>query len=140
MRLTNYFLRGSIMKKRPNILMVALLFVFAFFLAACGNDGGENGNADINGEEPVFMNNLTGRRRGTYYLLGGAMVSDIEDETDILADDVSSNAMVDNAVVISDSEAVVVMVQTHVMAGAVDGINSFHDQVNVDIPQVIVRL
>lgn len=128
------------MKKRPNILMVALLFVFALFLAACGNDGGENGNADNNGEEPDFMNILTGGTSGTYYPLGGEMASVIEDETDIQADAVSSNATADNIVDLSAGEAEIAMVQTDVMSDAVDGINSFEDEEKVENLQAIGSL
>src|SRR5699024_12690867 len=105
MRLTNYYLRGSIMKKRPNILMVALLFVFALFLAACGNDGGENGHADNNGEEPDLMKILTGGKSGTDYPLGGEMASVIEGETDIHVDAVSYKGTEDNIVHLCAGEA-----------------------------------
>src|SRR5699024_4097256 len=140
MWLTNYNLRLNIMKKRPNIFMVDLLFVFALYLAACSNDGGENGNADNNGEETDFMNILTGGTSGTYYPLGGEMASVIEDETDIQADAVSSNATADNIVDLSAGEAELAMVQTDVMSDAVDGINSFEDEEKVENLQAIGSL
>lgn len=128
------------MKKRHNILIVALLFTFALFLAACGDDGDGNGNSDNNGEEPDFMNILTGGTSGTYYPLGGEMASIIEDETDIQADAVSSNATADNIVDLSAGEAEIAMVQTDVMSDAVDGINSFEDEEKVENLQAIGSL
>src|SRR5699024_8630411 len=132
MRLTNYYLRGSIMKTRPNILMVALLFVFALFLEACGNDRGAHVHAHNEEGDPDFMNILTGGTSWTYYPLGGEMASVIEDETDIQADAVSSNATADNIVDLSAGEAEIAMVQTDVMSDAVDGINSFEDEEKVE--------
>lgn len=128
------------MKKRHHILTVALLFIFALFLAACGDNGDAGGDGNNNGEEPDFMNILTGGTSGTYYPLGGEMASIIEDETDIQADAVSSNATADNIVDLSAGEAEIAMVQTDVMSDAVDGINSFEDEEKVENLEAIGSL
>src|SRR5699024_6390101 len=120
------------MKKRHNILMAALLLVLALFLAACGDNGNADGDGNNNGEEPDFMNILTGGTSGTYYPLGGGMASIIEDATEIQADAVSSNATADNIVYLSAGEAENAIVQTDVMSDSVDGINSFEDEEKVE--------
>lgn len=121
------------MKKRKFIIGIALLFGIALFLSACGgDDNASGGNGDGNGEEPDSLNILTGGTSGTYYPLGGEMASIIEEETDMDADAVSSNATADNIVDLSSGEAEIAMVQTDVMSDAEDGINSFEDEDKVE--------
>lgn len=125
------------MKRKGLLLSSALLLLLALFLVACGDkdegnkesegsEGSEGSeNADGDAEKPEFLSMLTGGTSGTYYPLGGAMAKIITDETDIQTDALSSNASADNVIALQEEDAELALVQTDVMADAVEGINAF---------------
>lgn len=140
------------MKNKNFLFFITMLLLLGLFLAACGNSEGnsnetpndteedtnvendvgtnENGeNNEVNevsdADAPKFISLLTGGTSGTYYPLGGAMAKIIIDETGIQTDAVSSNASADNVIALKDGEAELAMVQTDVVADAIQGINAF---------------
>lgn len=139
------------MRNKNFLIFVAMLLLLSLFLAACGdsegnsnetpndtkegttaNEEGTNTNHDNeeapennDADAPQFMSLLTGGTSGTYYPLGGAMAKIIIDETGIQTDAVSSNASADNVIALKDGEAELAMVQTDVVADAIEGINAF---------------
>jgi len=134
-------------KKQKQFLLIALFFVVAMVLVACGGgaedagtdtgaeteddgtgteseNGGESEEAS-DSERPEFLSMLTGGTSGTYYPLGGEMATIISNETGIQTDAVSSNASADNIVALQEEEAEIAFVQTDVIANAVEGTNAF---------------
>ncbi|KQL56096.1 MULTISPECIES: TAXI family TRAP transporter solute-binding subunit [Bacillaceae] len=98
-------------------------------LGACGNDdSNDNGGDDAGGDEPQFMNLLTGGTGGTYYPLGGEIANILGDATDTTIDAQSSNASADNLMSLSDDNAEIAFTQTDVMSNAIDGINAFEGE------------
>lgn len=118
--------KGEYTLKRKGLLFsVLMLFVFSMLLSACSKDEG------------VVL--LTGGTGGTYYPLGGAMATIIQDEAGIDAGSQSSNASADNVKDLQDGEAELAFVQTDVVAHAVEGIHSFEGE-KVDNIQAIGSL
>ena|SRR5690625_2892730 len=120
--------------KKNWLLTIGLLFMLSLVLVACGdaedesasNDGGGDGG----GSDPEYISFLTGGTSGTYYPLGGAIATIIDQETDIQPDAVSSNASADNIIALVDGEAEIAFTQTDVAADAAEGINAFDEPVD----------
>ncbi|MFS0750211.1 TAXI family TRAP transporter solute-binding subunit [Oceanobacillus sp. 1P07AA] len=107
---------------------LAILVALILLLAACGgNDEGSNGDGDASegGEDPEMLTLVTGGTSGTYYPLGGEMATNINSDTDVQVDAISSNASAENVLAIENGEAQLGFIQTDVIAHAVEGINAF---------------
>lgn len=134
------------MKNRFFWISIVTILLLSLFLVACGdskdnsknttndtednadteNTGADNTATDDNDADvPEFISFLTGGTSGTYYPLGGAMAKIIKDETGIQTDALSSNASADNVIALKEGEAELAMVQTDVIADAIEGINAF---------------
>src|SRR5690625_5153756 len=120
--------------KKNWLLTIGLLFMLSLVLVACGdaedesasNDGGGDGG----GSDPEYISFLTGGTSGTYYPLGGAIATIIDQEAGISADAVSSNASADNIIALVDGEAEIAFTQTDVAADAAEGINAFDEPID----------
>lgn len=107
---------------------LAILVALVLLLAACGGDDeGSNGDGDTSegGGDPEMLTLVTGGTSGTYYPLGGEMATNINNNTDVQVDAISSNASAENVLAIENGEAQLGFIQTDVIAHAVEGINAF---------------
>lgn len=98
------------------------------FLAGCGDDAaneGEGGGA----AEPEFISVLTGGTTGTYYPLGGAMATIIENETGIDTTAEVSQASAANMTSLADGTGEIAFVQTDTAFYASEGSNMFEGEV-----------
>ncbi|MFS0784999.1 TAXI family TRAP transporter solute-binding subunit [Shouchella sp. 1P09AA] len=114
-------------KSLPYLVAFSAILV----LGACNNgddNGGDNGEAG--GDEPEFMNLLTGGTGGTYYPLGGEIANVLGDATETSIDAQSSNASADNLASLQSNEAEIAFTQTDVMSNAIEGINSFDEPID----------
>ncbi|QMT16470.1 TAXI family TRAP transporter solute-binding subunit [Planococcus maritimus] len=97
-------------------------------LAGCGDDAateGEGGGA----AEPEFISVLTGGTTGTYYPLGGAMATIIENETGIDTTAEVSQASAANMTSLADGTGEIAFVQTDTAFYASEGSNMFEGEV-----------
>ncbi len=97
-------------------------------LAGCGEDAateGEGGGA----AEPEFISVLTGGTTGTYYPLGGAMATIIENETGIDTTAEVSQASAANMTSLADGTGEIAFVQTDTAFYASEGSNMFEGEV-----------
>ncbi|MFP3322275.1 TAXI family TRAP transporter solute-binding subunit [Planococcus sp. SIMBA_160] len=98
------------------------------FLAGCGDDAAneeEGGGA----AEPEFISVLTGGTTGTYYPLGGAMATIIENETGIDTTAEVSQASAANMTSLADGTGEIAFVQTDTAFYASEGSNMFEGEV-----------
>ena len=89
-----------------------------------GDGGGSGGSAD-----PEFLSILTGGTTGTYYPLGGAMATIIENETGIDTTAEVSQASAANMTALADGDAQIAFVQTDTAFYAAEGSNMFEGEV-----------
>ncbi|MDF1507485.1 TAXI family TRAP transporter solute-binding subunit [Robertmurraya sp. DFI.2.37] len=122
------------MKKKHFLLLTVLMLALSMFLAACGGGDSEEGNdadtggndsSDQAGEEtadlPDFISILTGGTGGTYYPLGGAFASIIQDETGIQANSETSGASAENMTTLKNGDAEIAFTQTDIASYAKEG-------------------
>jgi len=108
------------MKKLRSSLLFVVMLAVAMVIAACGNGGNNEGNGG--GEtDKTNLSILTGGTGGTYYPLGGAMASIIEDETDYKANAQSSGASAENMNTLKAGEAHLAFTQTDIASYALNG-------------------
>ncbi len=99
------------------------MLTIAMVMAACGN-GGDEGNGGGEGDKGKAVTSLsivTGGTGGTYYPLGGAMASIIEDETELKASAQSSGASVENMNTLKGGDAEIAFTQTDIATYALNG-------------------
>lgn len=113
------------MQKKKFGVLAAITLAGSVFLAGCGggettDEGGSGGSAD-----PEFLSILTGGTTGTYYPLGGAMATIIENETGIDTTAESSQASAANMTALADGGAQIAFVQTDTAFYAAEGTNMF---------------
>jgi uncharacterized protein len=99
------------------------MLAMAMVIAACGNGGGnenDEGNGDAE-KKTTSLSILTGGTGGTYYPLGGAMASIIEDETDYKASAQSSGASAENMSTLKNGDAEIAFTQTDIASYALNG-------------------
>ncbi|WKA57544.1 TAXI family TRAP transporter solute-binding subunit [Planococcus shenhongbingii] len=113
-------------------LFAAMALAGSVFLAGCGGEtatdsgeGGEGGGS----ANPEFLSILTGGTTGTYYPLGGAMATIIENETGIDTTAESSQASAANMTALADGGAQIAFVQTDTAYYAAEGTNMFEGEV-----------
>lgn len=105
------------------------------FLAGCGDDSADNetdtGSGGDGGEtsNPEFISILTGGTTGTYYPLGGAMATIIEDATGIDTTAEVSQASAANMTSLADGTGEIAFVQTDTAFYASEGSNMFEGEV-----------
>ncbi|WP_243385633.1 TAXI family TRAP transporter solute-binding subunit [Bacillus kexueae] len=108
------------MKKLRSSFLFVLLLAVSMVIAACGNGGDDAGNGG-EGEAVTSVSILTGGTGGTYYPLGGAMASIIEDETELSASAQSSGASAENMNTLKGGEAEIAFTQTDIASYALNG-------------------
>jgi TRAP transporter TAXI family solute receptor len=116
------------MQKKKFGVLAAITLAGSVFLAGCGggettDEGGSGGSAD-----PEFLSILTGGTTGTYYPLGGAMATIIENETGIDTTAESSQASAANMTALADGGAQIAFVQTDTAFYAAEGTNMFEGE------------
>lgn len=98
------------------------------FLAGCGDDAANEGDGG-GAAEPEFISVLTGGTTGTYYPLGGAMATIIENETGIDTTAEVSQASAANMTSLADGTGEIAFVQTDTAFYASEGSNMFEGEV-----------
>ncbi|RAZ69900.1 TAXI family TRAP transporter solute-binding subunit [Planococcus maitriensis] len=98
------------------------------FLAGCGDDAA-NEEGGGGAAEPEFISVLTGGTTGTYYPLGGAMATIIENETGIDTTAEVSQASAANMTSLADGTGEIAFVQTDTAFYASEGSNMFEGEV-----------
>jgi len=98
------------------------------FLAGCGDDAADEGEGG-GAAEPEFISVLTGGTTGTYYPLGGAMATIIENETGIDTTAEVSQASAANMTSLADGTGEIAFVQTDTAFYASEGSNMFEGEV-----------
>ncbi|MEZ0482437.1 TAXI family TRAP transporter solute-binding subunit [Planococcus sp. SSTMD024] len=98
------------------------------FLAGCGDDAA-NEEGGGGAAEPEFISVLTGGTTGTYYPLGGAMATIIENETGIDTTAEVSQASAANMTSLADGTGEIAFVQTDTAFYASEGTNMFEGEV-----------
>lgn len=119
------------MSKKKFNLVLGVALAGSVFLAGCGDDSadtGENGESS-GGETPEFISILTGGTTGTYYPLGGAMATIIQNETGINTTAEVSQASAANMTALKDDQAEIAFVQTDTAFYASEGSNMFDGEV-----------
>ncbi|MGM0897721.1 MAG: TAXI family TRAP transporter solute-binding subunit [Bacillota bacterium] len=97
------------------------------FLAGCGDDTAtEEGGGS---SDPEFISVLTGGTTGTYYPLGGAMATIIENETGVDTTAEVSQASAANMTSLADGTGEIAFVQTDTAFYASEGSNMFEGEV-----------
>ena len=99
------------------------------FLAGCGDDAANEGEGGGGASEPEFLSILTGGTTGTYYPLGGAMATIIENETGIDTTAEVSQASAANMTSLADGTGEIAFVQTDTAFYASEGSNMFEGEV-----------
>ncbi|MDN7226151.1 TAXI family TRAP transporter solute-binding subunit [Planococcus liqunii] len=120
------------MAKRKFGLFTAIALAGSVFLAGCGGDTAtDSGGSGEGGEakDPEFLSVLTGGTTGTYYPLGGAMATIIENETGIDTTAEVSQASAANMTALADGDAQIAFVQTDTAFYAAEGSNMFEGEV-----------
>lgn len=120
------------MQKKKFGLFAAVTLAGSVFLAGCGggeetSTEGESGGSG-GAENPEFLSILTGGTTGTYYPLGGAMATIIENETGIDTTAESSQASAANMTALADGGAQIAFVQTDTAFYAAEGSNMFEGE------------
>lgn len=120
------------MRNRKFGLFAAIALAGSVLLAGCGGDtatdsggSGEGGGS----ADPEFLSILTGGTTGTYYPLGGAMATIIENETGIDTTAESSQASAANMTALADGGGQIAFVQTDTAFYAAEGTNMFEGEV-----------
>ena len=118
------------MLKKKFGLFAAVTLAGSVFLAGCGDDAatepeGEGGGA----ADPEFLSILTGGTTGTYYPLGGAMATIVENETGLDTTAEVSQASAANMTALADGAAQIAFVQTDTAFYAAEGTNMFEGEV-----------
>lgn len=118
------------MLKKKFGLFAAVTLAGSVFLAGCGDDAatepeGEGGGA----ADPEFLSILTGGTTGTYYPLGGAMATIVENETGLDTTAEVSQASAANMTALADGAAQIAFVQTDTAFYAAEGSNMFEGEV-----------
>lgn len=98
------------------------------FLAGCGDDAANEGDGG-GAAEPEYISVLTGGTTGTYYPLGGAMATIIENETGIDTTAEVSQASAANMTSLADGTGEIAFVQTDTAFYASEGSNMFEGEV-----------
>ena len=115
------------MQKNKFGVLAAITLAGSVFLAGCGgesaDEGGSGGSAD-----PEFLSVLTGGTTGTYYPLGGAMATIIENETGIDTTAEVSQASAANMTALADDGGQIAFVQTDTAFYAAEGTNMFEGE------------
>lgn len=120
------------MLKKKFGLFAAAALAGSVFLAGCGadkaSDSGDSGSSG-GSKDPEFLSILTGGTTGTYYPLGGAMATIVENETGIDTTAESSQASAANMTALADGDAQIAFVQTDTAFYAAEGSNMFEGEV-----------
>ncbi|WP_088005644.1 TAXI family TRAP transporter solute-binding subunit [Indiicoccus explosivorum] len=115
------------MLKKKFGLVTSLALAGSVLLSGCGEEEepleGEAGEATA--EYPEFVSILTGGTTGTYYPLGGAMATIIEDATGVNVTAESSQASAANVAALADGNAEMAFVQTDIAYYATQGEEMF---------------
>ncbi|MBT2581752.1 TAXI family TRAP transporter solute-binding subunit [Planococcus sp. ISL-109] len=98
------------------------------FLAGCGDDTATDGEGGES-TDPEFISILTGGTTGTYYPLGGAMATIIENETGVDTTAEVSQASAANMTALADGTGEIAFVQTDTAFYASEGSNMFEGEV-----------
>lgn len=98
------------------------------FLAGCGDDTATEGEGGAS-SDPEFLSILTGGTTGTYYPLGGAMATIIENETGVDTTAEVSQASAANMTSLADGTGEIAFVQTDTAFYASEGTNMFEGEV-----------
>lgn len=109
------------MKKLRGSLLFVVMLAVSMIIAACGNGGDNEGNGGGETKTTTSLSILTGGTGGTYYPLGGAMASIIEDNTDYKASAQSSGASAENMNTLKAGEAQIAFTQTDIASYALNG-------------------
>jgi TRAP transporter TAXI family solute receptor len=99
------------------------------FLAGCGDDTATEGEGGGESSDPEFISILTGGTTGTYYPLGGAMATIIENETGVDTTAEVSQASAANMTALADGTGEIAFVQTDTAFYASEGSNMFEGEV-----------
>ncbi|MFC4712632.1 TAXI family TRAP transporter solute-binding subunit [Planococcus dechangensis] len=99
------------------------------FLAGCGDDTATEGEGGGEANDPEFISILTGGTTGTYYPLGGAMATIIENETGVDTTAEVSQASAANMTALADGTGEIAFVQTDTAFYASEGSNMFEGEV-----------
>lgn len=120
------------MLKKKFGLFAAVTLAGSVFLAGCGDDATTTEPAEEGGggaSDPEFLSILTGGTTGTYYPLGGAMATIIENETGLDTTAEVSQASAANMTALADGAAQIAFVQTDTAFYAAEGSNMFEGEV-----------
>lgn len=119
------------MAKKKFGLFTAIALAGSVLLAGCGGETAtDSGSGEGGGSEnPEFLSILTGGTTGTYYPLGGAMATIIENETGIDTTAESSQASAANMTALADDAGQIAFVQTDTAFYAAEGSNMFEGEV-----------
>lgn len=108
------------MRKLRSSMLFVVLLAFTMIVTAC-NGGNEQGSSGGEKEKVKSISILTGGTGCTYYPLGGAMASIIQEETGINANAQSSGASAENMNTLKQGEAEVAFAQTDIASYALNG-------------------
>lgn len=110
-------------------LFAAVTFAGSVFLAGCGDDAATELEEGEVAADPEFLSILTGGTTGTYYPLGGAMATIVENETGLDTTAEVSQASAANMTALADGDAQIAFVQTDTAFYAAEGTNMFEGEV-----------
>ena len=119
------------MSKKKFGLFAAVTLAGSVFLAGCGDDAATEPEGEGGGgaADPEFLSILTGGTTGTYYPLGGAMATIVENETGLDTTAEVSQASAANMTALADGAAQIAFVQTDTAFYAAEGSNMFEGEV-----------
>ena len=101
-------------------LVLAIVSLFAFVLAACGDSSSE--------KEYEYLSLVTGGAQGTYYALGGSFAEFITEDTGIKTTAEVSNASSANVTALQEGKAEIAFVQSDIAYYAKNGEQMFKDK------------
>ncbi|WP_203339323.1 TAXI family TRAP transporter solute-binding subunit [Planococcus beijingensis] len=118
------------MLKKKFGLFAAVTLAGSVFLAGCGDDAATETEGEGGGgaSDPEFLSILTGGTTGTYYPLGGAMATIVENETGLDTTAEVSQASAANMTALADGAAQIAFVQTDTAFYAAEGSNMFEGE------------
>ncbi|MDN3437557.1 TAXI family TRAP transporter solute-binding subunit [Planococcus sp. APC 3900] len=118
------------MLKKKFGLFAAVTLAGSVFLAGCGDDAATEPEGEGGGgaSDPEFLSILTGGTTGTYYPLGGAMATIVENETGLDTTAEVSQASAANMTALADGAAQIAFVQTDTAFYAAEGSNMFEGE------------
>lgn len=117
------------MLKKKFGLFAAVTLAGSVFLAGCGDDAATEPESEGGGaSDPEFLSILTGGTTGTYYPLGGAMATIVENETGLDTTAEVSQASAANMTALADGAAQIAFVQTDTAFYAAEGTNMFEGE------------